>query len=118
MQIEKIRRDKQLRLVLPAKNKSKDRLKLPVSTGPDGNILWDQKTPKSLRKGSIAKEQHSLWTEIRDHCKATGEGFDWFVVSKGDGKGGLADGQVVQGRGNSGLHLNLEDLDRIVERFN
>ena len=78
--------------------KSKGRLKLPVSLDHNGELLWNEKTPKSLRKGSIAKEQQNHWKNIRDACIETGEDFRWSSRSVD-------------------LHLSVEQIDQIIARF-
>ena len=80
-----------------ANEKSKGRLKLPVSVD-NGELLWDEKTPKALRKGSMAKEQQSHWRNIRDACIKNGEDFHWTSRS-------------------NDLYLSVEQIDQIIARF-
>ena len=81
-----------------ANEKSKGRLKLPVSLDHNGELLWNEKTPKNLRKGSIAKEQQNHWKNIRDACIETGEDFHWSSRSVD-------------------LYLSVEQIDQIIARF-
>ena len=77
---------------------SNGRLKLPVSLNHHGELLWNEKTPKSLRKGSMAIEQRKFWNEIRDACIKNGEDFHWTTRS-------------------NDLHLSVEQIDQIIARF-
>tara|TARA_B100000131_G_scaffold203806_2_gene195834 strand:- start:53856 stop:54152 length:297 start_codon:yes stop_codon:yes gene_type:complete len=97
MKLSEIRERCGIVLQLPANNRSKERLKLPVSIE-NGKILWDKRTPNNLRKGSIRKEQHGLWTKIYENCVAEGTMFNW------------------ETRGNS-ITLSQDELSQIVERF-
>ena len=97
MKLREVRERCGIVLQLPANNKSKERLKLPVSIE-NGKMMWEQKTPKNLRKGSIRKEQHGLWTKIHENCVAEGTMFNWETRS-------------------TTITLSQDELSQIVERF-